>query len=386
MSYFERPSIMTSKRAEPNSVLSLWKIGPHISAAGGVENAILNAASIGATAFALFLKSQRKWDSPSLTEKSIEAFKARLKTFEYDVKHILPHGNYLVNLGNPDPEKREKSYQCFLDELKRCEQLGLTFYNFHPGSSVGQTTQEESLSLVAQCLNRAHKETSSVVTVIESMVGSGNVLCSKFEEIGKIIEEVEDKSRVGVCLDTCHIFAAGYDIRTKEGWNATMKEFERDVGLKYLKGMHFNDSKGDLASRKDRHENIGLGHLGLQTFSNILNDTRTQDIPLILETPAYDTASGTQRKNQFKPGEGWDIWRTEVAVLNRLAGSSDAATSDEDRTAELEQWTEEIRKVVERVSSAAEKQKHGKVKTMRQTRRKKKYKEETDDEGDSCDD
>ncbi|KAI0949785.1 hypothetical protein AcV7_008451 [Taiwanofungus camphoratus] len=187
----------------PSRVVNPWKVGPHVSSAGGVENAIVNAATVGANAFALFLKSQRKWTSSDLTSQSASLFKDRLKQFGYSAAHILPHGSYLVNLGNPDEEKREKSYQCFLDDLRRCEQLGLHLYNFHPGSTVGQATMDDSLASIASCINRAHKETAHVVIVLENMAGSGNVVGSRFCELGNIIRQVDDKSRVGVCLDTC---------------------------------------------------------------------------------------------------------------------------------------------------------------------------------------
>ncbi|GJE97725.1 AP endonuclease [Phanerochaete sordida] len=353
-----------------------WKIGPHVSAAGGVQNAVLNAASLGATAFALFLKSQRKWDSAALTPESIDSFKKRLDEFGYDCRHVMPHGNYLINLGNPDDDKRAKSYSCFVDDLKRCEQLGLLLYNFHPGSSVGQGTMENSLALIAECINRAHKETDRVITVIETMVGAGSVVGSKFSEIGQIIAQVEDKSRVGVCIDTCHVFSAGYDIRTKEGWDATMAEFERDIGLNYLRGMHINDSKAPLASRKDRHENIGLGHLGLRAFAHIVNDARTRDIPLILETPAFAPAAGAQ----LRPGEGWDVWSTEVRVLQRLAGAYERA----DETVDLEAWTDEIRAAVKKASAKAADD--AAAKKQRVKKRAKKAKGEDEDEAgdDSC--
>ncbi|KAF4615673.1 hypothetical protein D9613_012513 [Agrocybe pediades] len=282
-----------------------WKIGAHVSASGGVENAVVNAAMIGANAFALFLKSQRKWTSPPITPESISLFKERMKEYGYDSKVVLPHGNYLVNLGNPDTEKREKSFECFLDDLKRCEALGLELYNFHPGSTVGEASVQESLTFIAECINRAHKETSSVVIVLENMAGAGNVLGSEFSQLGEIIRQVEDKTRVGVCMDTCHAFAAGYDIRSLDGWNATMKEFDDKIGLKYLRGMHINDSKADLNTKKDRHENIGLGHLGLGTFQHILRDPRTMGIPLILETPSFE-----------QPQE---VWGSEIGVLQRVS-------------------------------------------------------------------
>ncbi|KAI0638661.1 xylose isomerase-like protein [Trametes polyzona] len=351
-----------------------WKIGPHVSSAGGVENALANAAAVGANAFAIFLKSQRKWESKSLASDSIAKFKDRMKAFGYSPSHILPHGSYLVNLGNPDREKREKSFACFLDDLKRCEQLGLQLYNFHPGSTVGAGTIEESLSLIAECINCAHAETTSVVIVLENMAGAGNVIGSRFSDLGGIIEQVHDKSRVGVCLDTCHMYAAvsvlnsppdsicltryrlqGYDITTLEGWNTTMDEFDREVGIKYLRGMHLNDSKAALGSKKDRHENIGLGHLGLRTFAHILADPRTRDLPLILETPAYDVPASSAAARESLATEGMGVWRTEVSVLNRLSGRNVAEEGQKNARVvgedELEEMREEIAAAVKKASA-----------------------------------
>ncbi|KAK0435389.1 xylose isomerase-like protein [Armillaria borealis] len=276
-------------------------VGAHVSVAGGVENAVLNAASIGANAFALFLKSPRQWASAGLNPSNIENFKACMKEYHYEPRDVLPHGSNLINLGNPDAEKREKSYECFVDDLNRCEQLGLEVYNFHPGSSVGVTTTGESIGLTAECLNQAHTATTSVVTVLENMAGSGHIIGSDFSHLADIIAAVEDKSRVGVCLDTCHMFAAGYDIRTKEGWDETLTKFDQRVGLSYLRGMHLNDSKTDFASKRDRHENIGMGYIGLAPFHHILTDPRVQGIPLIPETPEPET------------------WATEIEVLNELS-------------------------------------------------------------------
>ncbi|KAF8507294.1 AP endonuclease [Hysterangium stoloniferum] len=291
-----------------------WKVGAHVSAAGGVENSILNAAAISANAFALFVKSQRKWTSEPLSSTSIDLFRARLLAFNYHPDFILPHGSYLINLGNPDEEKREKSYACFVDDLRRCESLGLTRYNFHPGSTVGATTKEESISYIAACINRAHRETTGVTTVIENMAGSGNILGSKFEEIAQMIELVEDKSRVGA--EKGHTFAAtiaqGYDIRSKEEYETTLSSFERIIGLKYLRGLHLNDSKADLASHKDRHENIGRGKIALSTFGYIMRDPRLKHIPLILETPTSENS---------------DVWKTEIEVLN---GLSELAVDDDE--------------------------------------------------------
>ncbi|KAK7450629.1 DNA-(apurinic or apyrimidinic site) lyase [Stygiomarasmius scandens] len=327
-------------------VSSKWKVGAHVSAAGGVENSVLNAARIGAPAFALFLKSQRKWESPPLKDESITLFKERMKTLGYEPGNVLPHGSYLINLGNPDAEKREKSYQCFLDDLKRCDQLGLELYNFHPGSTTGLVQPSESIQHIASSINRAHKDTpgSRVVVVLENMAGAGNVIGSSFEELGEIIALVEDKERVGVCLDTCHLFAAGYDIRTKEGWDNTLKALDTHVGLSYLRGLHLNDSQTGLGSKRDRHENLGMGTLSLHSFHHILTDPRTQGIPMVLETPSHEESRGLEDK--------WDVWRKEIQVLNRLSELESSRTGEggdgvlEDSTGEIEELTEEMRGIV----------------------------------------
>ncbi|KAJ7058510.1 xylose isomerase-like protein [Mycena amicta] len=342
---------------------SRWKVGAHVSAAGGVENAITNAASIGANAFALFVKSQRKWTSPALKDSTIASFKSKMAEHGYDPRHILPHGSYLINLGNPDAEKRQKSYDCFLDDLKRCEALGLLLYNFHPGSTVGEATTDESIALIAACINEAHAATKTVVTVIENMAGAGNIIGGDFAHIAKIIEQVNDKTRVGVCLDTCHMFAAGYDLRTTEGWDKIVVDFDRQIGLPFLRGMHLNDSKTQLNSKRDRHENIGLGHIGMQGFHHILNDTRFQDIPLILETPSGD---------EKKPGE---VWAVEIQALHRLSG---AAGSEEEMTA----VTESVKEVVERVAgrkAKKETKKAGKGKAKAKKQRKDEDEDEDED-------
>ncbi|KAJ3827767.1 xylose isomerase-like protein [Lentinula raphanica] len=292
----------------PERVSSKWKVGAHVSAAGGVENAVLNAAKIGANAFALFLKSQRKWSSPPLSEASISSFKSRMKELSYSSKHVLPHGSYLINLGNPDAEKREKSYQCFLDDLQRCDLLGLELYNFHPGSTVGLADPSTSMTHIADCINRSHKDTPGSKVVV---AGSGNVIGSDFAHLGEIINQVEDKSRVGVCLDTCHMFAAVSTLRCRDTIFVPKKDgiesFDSHVGLKYLRGMHLNDSKTQVGSKKDRHDNIGVGHLSIQSFALILTDPRMQDIPLVLETPSHEGSS-----------KNWDVWIKEIEVLNAL--------------------------------------------------------------------
>jgi len=260
------------------------RIGAHVSAKGGVENAPLNAAAIGAKAFALFTKNQRQWAAKPLTDASIDAFGENMEAGGYRPADVLPHDSYLINLGNPDPEKRAKSLKSFVHEMNRCAQLGLTLLNFHPGSHLKKISEEESLDLVVDSLNQALNQTEGVVAVIENTAGQGSNLGFRFEHLAHIIDGIEDKSRIGVCLDTCHTFTAGYDLRTRETYDATMGEFERIVGFQYLRGVHLNDSKPDLGSRVDRHHSIGHGKIGLDTFRFMMNDPRFDEIPMVLET------------------------------------------------------------------------------------------------------
>ena len=260
-------------------------IGAHVSASGGVENAPLNAEAIGAKAFALFTKNQKRWVSPDLTEKSILEFRLNLDKAGISADMVLPHDSYLINLGNPEVEKRAKSLDAFIVEAKRVEQLGLKFLNFHPGSHLGKIDPAACLDLISEGINSAISETESVIFVIETTAGQGNNVGYKFEHLADIIENIRDKSRIGVCIDTCHIFAAGYDIRTKEAYDRTMKHFDSIVGLKYLKGFHLNDAKSEFESRVDRHDSIGKGNIGVSAFRFIIEDPRTDNMPLILETP-----------------------------------------------------------------------------------------------------
>ena len=275
-------------------------IGAHVSAAGGVQNSPENAMNIGAKAFALFTKNQRQWIAQPLTNDSIALFRQNCKKHNFSADYILPHDSYLINLGHPESEKLQKSRNAFLDELQRCEQLGLKYLNFHPGTHLGQISEDECLEIIAESINIALAKTESVITVIENTAGQGNNVGYKFEHLGKIIEQIDNKSRVGVCIDTCHTFAAGYDLRTKEAFTKTFAEFEKFVGFQYLKGMHINDSKKDLGSRVDRHESIGKGFIGLDAFKFLMNDERFDNIPLILETPNSD------------------IWANEIKMLYGL--------------------------------------------------------------------
>lgn len=263
-------------------------IGAHVSIAGGVENAPVNARKIGAKAFALFTKNQRQWSAAPLTSESIELFKQRCEEYGYEAKHILPHDSYLINLGNPEKEALEKSRAAFLDEMQRCEQLGLDRLNFHPGSSLKKVSDEECLRTIAESINITLDKTQGVCAVIENTAGQGSNLGYSFEQIAYIIDRVEDKSRVGVCIDTCHAFAAGYDLKSESGFQETFEHFEEVIGFKYLQGMHLNDSKKGVGSHVDRHEDIGRGELGIAPFRMLMHDKRFDDLPLVLETPDED--------------------------------------------------------------------------------------------------
>jgi len=260
-------------------------IGPHVSASGGVENAPLNAMQVGATAFALFTKNQRQWFSAPLSEKSIAAFKENLEKSGISTDYVLPHDSYLINLGSPDPDGLEKSRNSFLEEMQRCEQLGLKMLNFHPGSHLKQITLEECLTRVAESINMALDKTHGVTAVIENTAGQGTNVGFSFHHLAYIIDKVEDKKRVGVCLDTCHTYSAGYDLKTENGYQDTFKEFEEVVGFNYLRAIHLNDTKKDLGSRVDRHDSIGKGLLGMGFFERFMKDPRFDNMPLILETP-----------------------------------------------------------------------------------------------------
>jgi len=260
------------------------RVGAHVSAGGGVENAPLNAKAIGAKAFALFTKNQRQWKAKPFTGDNIEKFRQNCEDAGYLPEHVLPHDSYLINLGHPEKVGLGKSRDAFLDEMQRCEQLGLTLLNFHPGSHLKKIEEDACLKRIAESINISLDKTKGVSAIIENTAGQGTNMGFRFEHLAAIIDNVDDKDRVGVCLDTCHTFTAGYDLRTKKAFKATMDEFEKIVGFKYLSGMHLNDSKPDLGARVDRHQSIGKGKLGVEPFRFIMNDKRFDEIPMVLET------------------------------------------------------------------------------------------------------
>jgi deoxyribonuclease-4 len=276
-------------------------VGAHVSASGGVENAPVNAKEIGATAFALFTKNQRQWVANPLSNESIAGFRKNCREGGFAPHQILPHDSYLINLGNPDPAVLKKSRAAFLDEMQRCEQLGLDRLNFHPGGHLNQATDEECINLIAESINLALEQTTGVTAVIENTAGQGSHLGYTFEQIARIAEKVSDPSRIGVCIDTCHAFTSGYDLRTKESFEETFDRFSMVIGFGLLKGMHLNDTKKELGSRVDRHENLGEGLLGLDPFRWIMSDERFNGIPLILETPDDSR------------------WAEEISLLNSYA-------------------------------------------------------------------
>ncbi|MCL2247512.1 MAG: deoxyribonuclease IV [Lentimicrobiaceae bacterium] len=260
-------------------------IGPHVSAEGGIENAPLNAKAVGATAFACFTKNQRRWDSPPLTAKNIALFKENCAACGLISSQILPHDSYLINLGHPDPELLEKSRNAFYDEMFRVEQLGLSLLNFHPGSHLNAISMDECLSRISESINLALEKTQGVTAVIENTAGQGSNLGFSFAHLAQIIDKVEDKSRVGVCIDTCHTYSAGYDLKTESGYHLTWHEFDEVVGAHYLCAIHLNDTKKEKNSRVDRHESLGLGFLGKDLFIRMMKDPRFDNMPIILETP-----------------------------------------------------------------------------------------------------
>ncbi len=275
-------------------------VGAHVSIAGGVQNAPENAYAIGARAFAMFTKNQRQWVSGPLTLASIKLFRENCEKYDYKPFQILPHDSYLINLGSPDAGHLDKSRAAFIDEMGRCELLGLDRLNFHPGSHLNMMSEDACLRIIADSINRALDKTTGVTAVIENTAGQGSNLGYTFEQLRAIIEYVEDKSRVGVCIDTCHTYCSGYNIKSVEGFMHTFESFNEIVGFNYLRGIHLNDTKKGIGTRVDRHDNLGKGLLGMGIFEILMNDPRFDDIPLILETPDDS------------------LWMEEIKLLNSL--------------------------------------------------------------------
>jgi len=275
-------------------------VGAHVSAAGGVTNAIRNAVAIGATALSLFTKNQRQWFAAPISDEEVQSFKAACVEHGFSPAQILPHDTYLINLGSPDPDGLKRSRNAFIDELQRCEVLGLDRLNFHPGAHLGKMSEDECLKVIAESINIALERTKGVTAVIENTAGQGSAVGYRFEHLATLIELVEDKQRVGVCLDTCHSLAAGYDLTSKDSSAAVFHEFDKIVGLQWLRGMHLNDAKKGLGSRVDRHETLGNGVLGMGVFEHIMSNPAFDGMPLVLETPDEN------------------LWASEIETLRAL--------------------------------------------------------------------
>ena len=259
-------------------------LGAHTSINGGVSTAVDLAEKLGFTAMQIFTKNNNRWYAKELSENEIEKFRKRLESSK--IKFVVAHDSYLINLCSKELEMLNKSRDSFLDELKRCELLGIPHLNFHPGAHLG-LGEDEGIKIIAESLNVAHSKTPGykVTSMIEATAGQGSAIGYKFEHLRKIIDLVEEKDRITICIDTAHIFAAGYDIKDSTNYKIVINEFDNIVGLDKLKCLHMNDSKKPLGSKVDRHEHIGKGFIGLQGFTNIMNDKRIEHIPKILETP-----------------------------------------------------------------------------------------------------
>ena len=281
---------------------SKYYVGPHVSIGGGVEQAPVNAAATGATGFGMFTKNQVQWHAAALSAANCTKFTASLKCQHYTPQQVLPHAGYLINLANPDETAQAKALDSFIGELQRCEALGLVMLNFHPGSHLRKLAPLAACSRVAEAINEALRQTRGVTVVIENTAGQGAYLGSTFEELAAIIAGVQDQQRIGICLDTAHLFGAGFDIRTPDGLKRTLDDFERIVGFKYLRGMHLNDSKAAFAAHVDRHESLGQGQIGWGAFERIMTDGRFVNLPLIIETPDEE------------------LWPEEVRRLLEFAG------------------------------------------------------------------
>ncbi|KAI0125721.1 DNA lyase [Xylariales sp. AK1849] len=364
-----------AQRTAVSSLKKAMYIGAHVSSAGGVQNSVHNAVHIGANAFALFLKSQRKWDNPPLAAEARDGFRGLGQQHGFEVhKHCLPHGSYLVNLAAAERAKADQAYGAFVEDLGRCESLGIRLYNFHPGNTNGEP-RPEAVGRIAEQLNKAHKATKTVVTVLENMAGQGNVVGTTWEDLRDIIELVEDKSRVGVCIDTCHAFAAGYDLRSPEAFEETIGAFNEIVGHEYLKAFHLNDSKAPFDSHRDLHANIGTGFLGLRAFHNVMNHEPFQGLPMVLETPIE------KKGPDGKKFEDKQVWADEIKLLESLVGMDPEGDEFKALVERLQSQGESERdKVQDQVDRKAVKD----AKKGTKGKRGKKKDADSDDECDSC--
>ncbi len=276
-------------------------IGAHTSASGGAHNALREAFDIGATTCQLFTSNQKRWEGRTITEEELDLWHLALK--ETGIKKIMSHDSYLINLGSPDPEGLRKSRKAFKEELLRCHKLGLSFLNFHPGAAL-DSSEEDCLDTIVESLKHIEDIAAKGETriLLETTAGQGSSVGWKFEHLGYLIDKLHKRLSIGVCIDTCHIFAAGYDIRTKEAWEETLKEFDKAVGLKYLCAFHVNDSMKPLGSKRDRHAPLGEGEIGINCFKIMMAHPLTRDIPKYLETP-----------------EGPPLWKKEIAMLRKFA-------------------------------------------------------------------
>ncbi|KAK5074462.1 DNA-(apurinic or apyrimidinic site) lyase [Exophiala xenobiotica] len=344
-------------------------VGAHVSIAKGVENAITNAVHIGGNAMAMFLQSQRKWENPNLKPENRDAFISACSHHSYDAKqHIVPHGSYLVNLAAKDAAQAKKSYDFFLADLQRCEALGIKYYNFHPGAT-NKEPLPDAIERLAGNLNKALSETSTVVPLLENMAGTESIIGSRFIDLAQIIAKIKPEylSRIGICIDTCHTFAAGYDLRTPQAFKKTFQELDGAVGLKYLKAMHLNDSKGMFNSHKDLHQNIGTGFLGLRAFHSIMNEPRLTNIPLILETPC----ERPDPEDSKKTIDDKTVWSREIKLLESLTGMDPESDSYKKLERDLaDQGKEERDKMIRWVADKEEKEREKAAKAELKARKK----------------
>lgn len=275
-------------------------IGAHTSTSGGIQNALLEGKEIGATTIQLFTSNQRQWKGRQLTPEIINTWNNTLK--ETDLSHIMSHASYLVNLGGPREEVLFLSRQTFQEEIKRCIDLNIKYLNFHPGSSLEGGVQECLQRIVdSLLLCKPLLEKGATRLLLETTAGQGSTVGHQFEQLSFIIEKVKDHLPIGVCIDTCHIFSAGYDVRTSQAWEKTLSEFDRLIGLKHLYAFHLNDSLTDFGLKKDRHEALGKGKIGWECFQFLMKDPRTRALPKYLETPGP-----------------LDVWKNEIMSLKEM--------------------------------------------------------------------